>query len=432
MTTMSTTMVVLYLACGLVCTHAGTRRNRPSRSTSAVPHRMTYALVAGLLCLASYWSDWPNSAQSSSYPGNWLAVAAQTRSSRRNPPPPAIAMCHHATMRRWLFVLTALLPILALAARRPTRRPPKPPWPRPSAASATPCASATATSSPTSRWSLRDSVRHPGRLGLSPASAARTGLARQHRRAGGRVPTPTAIAVSFQFRGVTPTGDARLSPPHRRPADLPKALAGAAQGRPLPARCSGTATATWCHTWSSSTRRADSIWRSGICDGRRGDSADVTELAAVATATFRWPALRRSPPRTSPRSSDNPVGRQLQPLPGRRRPCGVRRARRHANSRLRHADSRRADRSRRRARAAEALGGRALKIYVLPDAHGGAVAAALMNAALDDARDHGAGTGGLGVNQKNERAQRFTANTASWSAGPSRSGSGTRLKTTTR
>jgi len=47
------------------------------------------------------------------------------------------------------------------------------------------------------------------------------------------------------------------------------------------------------------------------------------------------------------------------------------------------------------------------KIYVLPDAHGGAVAAALMNAALDDARDHGAGTVWLGVNQKNERAQRF-------------------------
>lgn len=47
------------------------------------------------------------------------------------------------------------------------------------------------------------------------------------------------------------------------------------------------------------------------------------------------------------------------------------------------------------------------KIYVLPDAHGGPVAAALMNAAIDDARDHGAGTVWLGVNQKNERAQRF-------------------------
>lgn len=30
-----------------------------------------------------------------------------------------------------------------------------------------------------------------------------------------------------------------------------------------------------------------------------------------------------------------------------------------------------------------------------------------MNAAIDDARDHGAGTVWLGVNQKNERAQRF-------------------------
>ncbi len=47
------------------------------------------------------------------------------------------------------------------------------------------------------------------------------------------------------------------------------------------------------------------------------------------------------------------------------------------------------------------------KIYVAPDAHGGPVAAALMRAAIDDTRDRGTGTLWLGVNQQNERAQRF-------------------------
>lgn len=49
------------------------------------------------------------------------------------------------------------------------------------------------------------------------------------------------------------------------------------------------------------------------------------------------------------------------------------------------------------------------KIYVLPHAHGGAVSAALMAAALDYARDRQARTLWLGVNQRNDRAQRFYA-----------------------
>ena len=49
------------------------------------------------------------------------------------------------------------------------------------------------------------------------------------------------------------------------------------------------------------------------------------------------------------------------------------------------------------------------KIYVLPDAHGGTVSAALMGAAVDDARRRGAAVLWLGVNQKNQRAQRFYA-----------------------
>jgi len=47
------------------------------------------------------------------------------------------------------------------------------------------------------------------------------------------------------------------------------------------------------------------------------------------------------------------------------------------------------------------------KIYVLPTAHGGGVARALMEAVLDVARDSGAAGIWLGTNQANARAQRF-------------------------
>ncbi len=49
------------------------------------------------------------------------------------------------------------------------------------------------------------------------------------------------------------------------------------------------------------------------------------------------------------------------------------------------------------------------KIYVLPDSHGGAVAAGLMAAALAYAERQGAACLWLGVNQENVRAQRFYA-----------------------
>ena len=49
------------------------------------------------------------------------------------------------------------------------------------------------------------------------------------------------------------------------------------------------------------------------------------------------------------------------------------------------------------------------KMYVLPDGHGAGVSAALMAAALDEARARGAVCMWLGVNQGNERAQRFYA-----------------------
>jgi ribosomal protein S18 acetylase RimI-like enzyme len=48
-------------------------------------------------------------------------------------------------------------------------------------------------------------------------------------------------------------------------------------------------------------------------------------------------------------------------------------------------------------------------MYVLPDVHGAGVSAALMTAALDEARTLGAACVWLGVNQENQRAQRFYA-----------------------
>ena len=47
------------------------------------------------------------------------------------------------------------------------------------------------------------------------------------------------------------------------------------------------------------------------------------------------------------------------------------------------------------------------KIYVLPDRHGAGVSAALMTAAVESAGQRGAAGVWLGVNQLNERAQRF-------------------------
>ncbi len=49
------------------------------------------------------------------------------------------------------------------------------------------------------------------------------------------------------------------------------------------------------------------------------------------------------------------------------------------------------------------------KMYVLPQAHGGTVSAALMTAALAHAAKLGARSVWLGVNQENQRAQRYYA-----------------------
>ncbi len=49
------------------------------------------------------------------------------------------------------------------------------------------------------------------------------------------------------------------------------------------------------------------------------------------------------------------------------------------------------------------------KMYVLPDGHGQGVSTALMDAVLAAAADWGASCVWLGVNQQNQRAQRFYA-----------------------
>ena len=49
------------------------------------------------------------------------------------------------------------------------------------------------------------------------------------------------------------------------------------------------------------------------------------------------------------------------------------------------------------------------KLYVLPDSHGAGVSAELMTAALNRAEELDAKSVWLGVNQQNQRAQRFYA-----------------------
>ena len=133
-------------------------------------------------------------------------------------------------MRRWLFVLTALLPILALAAP-----------PAHAAPAETTVATPIGRVGDTLRVRNGDLVADVTVVSVTP-SAIPAGWGYPPRppreqvwRANivvqaVQVPTPTAIAVSFQFRGVTPTGDAYEPRPTDDPADLPKARAGAAQG----------------------------------------------------------------------------------------------------------------------------------------------------------------------------------------------------------
>lgn len=68
------------------------------------------------------------------------------------------------------------------------------------------------------------------------------------------------------------------------------------------------------------------------------------------------------------------------------------------------------------------------KIYVLPGHHGAGASAALMAAAIDAARARGAVGAWLGVNQENERAQRFYAKSGFEKVGTKRFLVGTRYE----
>ena len=72
------------------------------------------------------------------------------------------------------------------------------------------------------------------------------------------------------------------------------------------------------------------------------------------------------------------------------------------------------------------------KMYVLPDAHGAGVSAALMTAALDAGPQRSAPRAcGSASTRKTNAPNGSTPSTASWSAAPRRSGSATASRTTT-
>lgn len=75
MTTMSTTMVVLYLACGLIGTTLALDVTDHLSARQPVPHRMAYALLVGLL--------WPVVLVGLTQLGVIVAVSRQVARGRR-------------------------------------------------------------------------------------------------------------------------------------------------------------------------------------------------------------------------------------------------------------------------------------------------------------------------------------------------------------
>lgn len=170
--------------------------------------------------------------------------------------------------------------------------------------------------------------------------------------------------------------------------------------------------------WCLPTREPVSGWRSGIyevgyrIEQARPDDTELSELADVAARTFPLAC----PPSASPANIANFVDTQLSAARFAEYLADPRRtvllARNHTDpSILGYAmmiqgvaddpDVQRAVTT----RPAVELS----KIYLLPEAHGGAAAATLMNAVLGRGWELGAHCVWLGVHQENERAQRFYA-----------------------
>ena len=149
------------------------------------------------------------------------------------------------------------------------------------------------------------------------------------------------------------------------------------------------------------TRKPASTWRNGICDLSltiaRAAPADIGELAAVAAQTFPLAC----PPSVSAENIASFVAANLSAerfaeylTDPRRTILAARLDGRIIGYAMLIRDEDSAD--------AELS-----KVYLSADQHGSGAAAALMEHALADATESGARRVWLGVNQKNQRAQRF-------------------------
>ena len=177
--------------------------------------------------------------------------------------------------------------------------------------------------------------------------------------------------------------------------------------------------------------------RNGTCDARRriatADSVDALSWPPLPHALFRWPVHPSIAPQTSRRSSTPTCPPRASPSIWPTRSGAILTARpRWPNCRLRHADRGVGDDPEVQRAVHIRPAAELSKMYVLPDYHGAGVATALMDAALTAAAEWGARCVWLGVNQKNQRAQRFyTQERFHGSTAPGRFRLGAHPKTTT-
>lgn len=219
-----------------------------------------------------------------------------------------------------------------------------------------------------------------------------------------RVPNSFILATNFSFTGVTPFADAYKPRPCDASDWLDAALGNAPQGSIVRGGCTGTPTATRCRLSCCWTRKPASTSHSGTFDLRleiaTADVTDADELAAVAARTFPLAC----PPAVAPEHIASFVDANLSSARFAEYLTDPRRAiltARHDGRIVGYAMLIRGD-----DRDVELS-----KLYLLPGYHGTGAAAALMHKVLATAADWGALRVWLGVNQKNQRAQRFYAKT---------------------
>ena len=127
-----------------------------------------------------------------------------------------------------------------------------------------------------------------------------------------RVPNPYQMPTDFTFDGVTPFGDAYKSRASDAPDALDAALANAPSGLDRSRRrVLGGLPRSGLHRRAAgqedglSPGAVEPVAAESLLAVRvaTADSVDIAELAASPHAPFRWPVPRRSPARTSRRSS---------------------------------------------------------------------------------------------------------------------------------